>query len=800
MASAGVQPASPARRRWQRAVAKITAQKAVVHALKPEAYWCKLRPYASILVNGFLFAPVSQAILIAAVRATCVADEAGGVRLWPSTASRADRAWLWPLVWWRSLASVFRCASTPAGFWQVVRSSSLFALHDVVTRGRTHRVERATDVGARRAAKPLLRTIAQEAACGFAGAYLTFAYMRSVLGTSVNKPSWQVLALGASAGVARGIVVATGGHSAYLNLACSWSEFLLEVMAERQGAILLGHRCHLLIYLGVVAWGILNFLPWALLGVAPCNRYLMRWFGEDPLIQQHNMIQQLELGLQQSQSGWAAVAEAPHRAADYTATVDLQLLSGPVLLRSSGRLSLSPDRSSMSMMTSSVADMRANLVSLLTTDGNAQSELELLLLDLVDSRTDRLHDILVKECSARRNGTQGLLEGAVSHILVRRHGPDMVRSALAQIAERSAEALLLGVSSVHVPVIEEHSLVSMLGLRVQFAGEDAIDGGGVRREFMDCFARAITRPETSTSPFGLREPLKMLRLGDDRTWRPMPCDEEGRGLLWALGRLLALALVYRCPCPIPFSDLVFKSILDSPFRSSDVKQIDCDFWNHRVTPLLAEGGAAARQQELQNWGMDPLTFTSADGLRELRPGGSLHMVGENNKEEYAELLCEDFLVGDIRPELGCLVMGFYDVVPKELLLERDLDTESLRMLICGVSELDVDEWEAHAVIEGDHMVAKWFFDWLRTRPAEVRSWMLAFTTGSSALPCGWEGLVDPQGRPLPFRISSIGQPEALPSARTCSNLLVLPHARFRLDLHNKLDHMIEFAGREMLLL
>lgn len=62
---------------------------------------------------------------------------------------------------------------------------------------------------------------------------------------------------------------------------------------------------------------------------------------------------------------------------------------------------------------------------------------------------------------------------------------------------------------------------------------------------MDCFAEALTRE--GGSPLSLVERLNLLGasvkpwpchgfpagLGADSTWRPLPCDEDERGYLWA---------------------------------------------------------------------------------------------------------------------------------------------------------------------------------------------------------------------------------------------------------------------------
>lgn len=559
-------------------------------------------------------------------------------------------------------------------------------------------------------------------------------------------------------------------------------EFFLEVAAERQGALQLGYHCPMGSYLGVVLFGILNFLPWGLM-VIPCKWFVERYFGQDPIVAQKAALDRVSRDLRQSERGRTELASAPGRASDFFASMEISSLWWRVRAARGAQklfqgLKLSRERQG-------------------STWDSAQDQLDDLLLQLAARRGEELKEAMQEEDgTVNEQHVVQVFDSATAPVVVRRN--DMVRSALTQIAERPVDDLLLGVTALHFPGLQDTELTTMLGLRVQFVGEDGVDMGGVRKEFMDCFAEALTREEGS-SPLSLVDPLSLLGLGADSTWRPVACDEVERGYLWALGRLLALALVYHCPCPMQLSLLVFKCILGVPLRPGDVRQLDPDFWVHRVRPLLQPKGVEERQRELISWGMDPLTFMSSDGQRELKPGGSTLMVSEENKEEYAQLLCEDFLIGSIRTEVGCLVMGFTELVPEDLLAASNLDAEQLRMLICGVAELDVDEWESHAVKEGSLQVISWFFDWLRKQSRVGRSKMLAFVTGSSVLPCGWQGLRDPQGRYLPFRVQVGGNSEALPSAHTCTNLLVLPPVTSRRDLEAKLTKVAELAGREMLL-
>eukprot|EP00439_Symbiodinium_sp_Y106_P051929 s1649_g6.t3 len=69
-----------------------------------------------------------------------------------------------------------------------------------------------------------------------------------------------------------------------------------------------------------------------------------------------------------------------------------------------------------------------------------------------------------------------VFDSATAPVVVRRN--DMVRSALTQIAERPVDDLLLGVTALHFPGLQDTELTTMLGLRVQFVGEDGVDMGG----------------------------------------------------------------------------------------------------------------------------------------------------------------------------------------------------------------------------------------------------------------------------------------------------------------------------------
>eukprot|EP00439_Symbiodinium_sp_Y106_P024606 s1649_g3.t1 len=271
-------------KRWRKAVARVCAQKAVLNALEPEPAWREFRPYAALLVSGFFFSPISQAILITSVGATYRPDkwksEVACHGSWWQRILRGppEYAWWWPPQWWRGLYRILAALHRPDSLQLYLKSAALFAMHDAVTRGRTHWVEQATDVGAARPRKPFWRCLTVEACCGIVGAQLSLEYMRH--------PKEMQLIVSVSFGVEFGLC------------GCWRIEFFLEVAAERQGALQLGYHCPMGSYLGVVLFGILNFLPWGLM-VIPCKWFVERYFGQDPIVAQKAALDRVSRDLRQ---------------------------------------------------------------------------------------------------------------------------------------------------------------------------------------------------------------------------------------------------------------------------------------------------------------------------------------------------------------------------------------------------------------------------------------------------------------------------------------------------------------------
>ena len=80
---------------------------------------------------------------------------------------------------------------------------------------------------------------------------------------------------------------------------------------------------------------------------------------------------------------------------------------------------------------------------------------------------------------------------------------------------------------------------------------------------------------------------------------------------------------------------------------------------------------------------------------ELKPGGSDIQVTEENKEEYLSLVCEWRMTRGIEEQTKAFLEGFNEVVPLEWL--QYFDERELELMLCGMQEIDVDDWQRNSV-------------------------------------------------------------------------------------------------------
>lgn len=365
--------------------------------------------------------------------------------------------------------------------------------------------------------------------------------------------------------------------------------------------------------------------------------------------------------------------------------------------------------------------------------------------------------------------------------------------------------------------IEEAPMLSLItsSVSVRFAGEMGQDEGGLLRDWLDSVGQALTQAaidvdgltdssDLSSSWDGSMSGLFVFgktqakgcmnrhvfgQQSDDTQKAPLlhvnPANNtlvlrsgtERWNEFFALGRLLALAVRQGAPLPVHFSLTAWKMLLGRPIEASDVAAIDPVFFKHRIEAVLKPNGVELVGEILG----EPLVFVSAasplcPSPLELVAGGAQRLVTEDNKLEYVQRLCTFYICGQVEREWQLLVQGFEDLLPRELLRQHDVDERDLALLIAGLPDVDVSDWQQHSNIEGPlvgtaegDLLSAWFWEVMEEFGAERRARLLQFTTGSSRLPVGGFSALHPK-----FCLYlSKGCAERLPTAHTCVNQLNL---------------------------
>ena len=95
-----------------------------------------------------------------------------------------------------------------------------------------------------------------------------------------------------------------------------------------------------------------------------------------------------------------------------------------------------------------------------------------------------------------------------------------------------------------------------------------------------------------------------------------------------------------------------------------------------------------------------------------------------------------FTVG-IEEQTKAFLDGFNQVVPLEWL--KYFDERELELMLCGIQEFDLDDWERNTIYRHYNRSSKqvvWFWQFVNAITSEQRARLLQFVTGTCRLPVG----------------------------------------------------------------
>ncbi|XP_054612589.1 E3 ubiquitin-protein ligase NEDD4-like isoform X8 [Dunckerocampus dactyliophorus] len=321
-------------------------------------------------------------------------------------------------------------------------------------------------------------------------------------------------------------------------------------------------------------------------------------------------------------------------------------------------------------------------------------------------------------------------------------------------------------------------------LWIEFESEKGLDYGGVAREWFFLLSKEMFNPY-----YGLFE----YSATDNYTLQINPnsglCNEDHLSYFKFIGRVAGMAVFHGKLLDGFFIRPFYKMMLGKQISLKDMESVDSEYYNSLKWILEND----PTELDLR-FCIDEDNFGQTYQV-DLKPSGSDMVVTNENKKEYIDLVIQWRFVNRVQKQMNAFLEGFTELIQIDLI--KIFDENELELLMCGLGDVDVNDWRQHTVYKNgycpNHPVIQWFWKVVLLMDAEKRIRLLQFVTGTSRVPMnGFAELYGSNGPQL-FTIEQWGTPDKLPRAHTCFNRLDLPTYDSFEDLREKLLMAVENA-------
>ncbi|CAK4078056.1 unnamed protein product [Aphanomyces euteiches] len=325
-------------------------------------------------------------------------------------------------------------------------------------------------------------------------------------------------------------------------------------------------------------------------------------------------------------------------------------------------------------------------------------------------------------------------------------------------------------------------------VRYEFINESAQDAGAVQREWYTLTTEEMLHEDSGLFLIMNREDQSyFINQNSAYKWRHFAGIDHIEAFR-AVGRFIGRTLLDGQVVPMHLSPVILKAILGIPLTFDDVESMDPTVYKSLMYILDHDS-----VKDLA------LTFSvteqRGDKVVELPlvANGHLRSVTDSNKHEYVSRMVEYLLFGRVEDQMTALVQGVYEVVPPELLMA--LDHKEFELILCGLTDIDVADWQANTVVSSNLEESKtleWFWEIVSEMSHNDRSKLLQFATGSSRVPVqGFKGLTSYDGEICHFTLKGIPYTCGVyPAAHACYNRIDLPLYPTRDMMHEALSTLV----------
>ncbi|XP_059140326.1 E3 ubiquitin-protein ligase Su(dx)-like [Physella acuta] len=319
-------------------------------------------------------------------------------------------------------------------------------------------------------------------------------------------------------------------------------------------------------------------------------------------------------------------------------------------------------------------------------------------------------------------------------------------------------------------------------LYIIFKGEEGLDYGGLAREWFFHVSHDVLNPMYCLFEYASNSNYS-LQINPASSINP-----DHLQYFKFIGRFIAMALYHGKFIDSGFTLPFYKRMLSKKLTIKDLETIDSEFYQSLLW---------VKENNIEDCGLELFFCADFEILgkveqHDLKPGGSEVKVTEENKEEYLNLMTNWRFTRGVEEQTKAFLEGFNEVVPLQWL--QYFDERELELMLCGMQEIDVDDWERTTIYRHYQRSSKqvvWFWKMVREIDNEKRTRLLQFVTGTCRLPVGGFAELMGSNGPQRFCIEKVGKETWLPRSHTCFNRLDLPPYRSYEQLVEKLNYAIE---------
>ncbi|XP_078525648.1 NEDD4-like E3 ubiquitin-protein ligase WWP2 isoform X2 [Lissotriton helveticus] len=319
-------------------------------------------------------------------------------------------------------------------------------------------------------------------------------------------------------------------------------------------------------------------------------------------------------------------------------------------------------------------------------------------------------------------------------------------------------------------------------LYIIMRGEEGLDYGGIAREWFFLLSHEVLNPMYCLFEYAGKNNY-CLQINPASSINP-----DHLTYFRFIGRFIAMALYHMKFIDTGFTLPFYKRMLNKKPTLKDLESIDPEFYNSIV--WIKENNL--EECELELYFIQDMEILGKVTTYELKEGGESIRVTEENKEEYIMLLTDWRFTRGVEEQTKAFLDGFNEVAPLEWL--RYFDEKELELMLCGMQEIDMTDWQKHTIYRHYTKNSKqiqWFWQVVKEMDNEKRIRLLQFVTGTCRLPVGGFAELIGSNGPQKFCIDKVGKETWLPRSHTCFNRLDLPPYKTFEQLKEKLMFAIE---------